>query len=351
MTIASGDTQPRSYLRNDGVLLFGPGNTFPETSLYRAGTNTLEFWVGTNLRLMQPGSSIVWNGDTNLYRTAANILITDGEFRMNTPNVKTDGNKYYFGPSYDTSLYRTGAGILKTDGVFQVGSWFAAQIGGATQTIVGDLSPFVGGSARSGIIFGSANDTNLYRTAANTLKTDGTLEVGVGVKFPDATVQTTAAVAGAAPTGTITMFGGTVAPSGWQLCDGSSLLRSSFTALFAVIGTTYGSVDGTHFTVPDMRGRVPVGVNGGGPGAVNALGLSDGVAVASRRPQHRHTAHSHGSASGRQFAVGGAGAGNLNSAGAGTYDTATDAKDGGSANAADALDAPAYLVINYMIKT
>jgi microcystin-dependent protein len=62
------------------------------------------------------------------------------------------------------------------------------------------------------------------------------------------------------PIGTITMFGGAVAPTGWVLCDNSSLLRAgTYAALFAVIGTTFGSADGTHFNVPDMRGIFPRG--------------------------------------------------------------------------------------------
>ena len=49
--------------------------------------------------------------------------------------------------------------------------------------------------------------------------------------------------------------------SGWLLCDGGSYLRAgTYATLFAAIGTTYGSVDGTHFSVPDFRGRVASGV-------------------------------------------------------------------------------------------
>jgi len=56
------------------------------------------------------------------------------------------------------------------------------------------------------------------------------------------------------PAGLIMMYGGAAAPTGWLLCDGASLLRASYSDLFTAIGTTFGSVDGTHFNVPDMRG-------------------------------------------------------------------------------------------------
>lgn len=52
------------------------------------------------------------------------------------------------------------------------------------------------------------------------------------------------------PTGVIQAYGGTAAPTGWLMCDGSSQLRASYPDLFAVIGTAFGSVDGTHFNVP-----------------------------------------------------------------------------------------------------
>lgn len=54
-------------------------------------------------------------------------------------------------------------------------------------------------------------------------------------------------------------YAGTSAPTGWLACDGASYLRTDYAALFSVIGTTYGSVDGTHFNVPDIRGITFVG--------------------------------------------------------------------------------------------
>ncbi len=67
------------------------------------------------------------------------------------------------------------------------------------------------------------------------------------------------------PKGSITMYGAAAAPTGWVNCDGASLLRSgTYAALFAVIGTTFGFVDGTHFNVPDMRGIFPRGAGTNG---------------------------------------------------------------------------------------
>lgn len=74
-----------------------------------------------------------------------------------------------------------------------------------------------------------------------------------------------------------------VAPTGWLLCDGASYLRADYPDLFAAIGTTYGAVDGAHFSVIDMRGRIAVGL--GTHADVDALTDNDGAAVGSRTPK------------------------------------------------------------------
>ncbi len=76
--------------------------------------------------------------------------------------------------------------------------------------------------------------------------------------------------------GFITMYGGSSAPTGWLFCDGSSVLRATYPDLFTAIGTTYGSADGTHFNVPDMRGRTPIGVGTGTGGGTSGTGLPTG---------------------------------------------------------------------------
>tara|TARA_R110000822_G_scaffold67870_1_gene165171 strand:- start:464 stop:1345 length:882 start_codon:yes stop_codon:yes gene_type:complete len=74
----------------------------------------------------------------------------------------------------------------------------------------------------------------------------------------------------ALPIGSIQMFPRVTAPTAttnggtWLVCGGASVLRTGsggYADLFAIIGTTYGSADGTHFNLPDLRARVPVGYN------------------------------------------------------------------------------------------
>ena len=77
--------------------------------------------------------------------------------------------------------------------------------------------------------------------------------------------------------GQIIMFGGNFAPRGWALCNGQLLPISSNTALFSLLGTTYGGDGRTTFALPDLRGRVPVHP-GRGPGlAPYSLGQTGGT--------------------------------------------------------------------------
>lgn len=88
----------------------------------------------------------------------------------------------------------------------------------------------------------------------------------------------------------------------WLRCDGRSLSRMRFPALFDLLGTTYGSDDGETFKLPDCRGRV-VGCIGSGPGLTNRLaGTSVGAETHTLTipeiPSHAHgitdPGHAHG---------------------------------------------------------
>ncbi len=65
---------------------------------------------------------------------------------------------------------------------------------------------------------------------------------------------------GNTPVGAMLEWPTNTAPAGWILCDGSAVNRTTYAALFAIIGTTFGSGDGsTTFNLPDFQGRVAVG--------------------------------------------------------------------------------------------
>lgn len=81
------------------------------------------------------------------------------------------------------------------------------------------------------------------------------------------------------PAGLMVPYTGGAAPSGWLLCDGSAVSRTTYARLFAAIGGTFGSGDNsTTFNLPDMRGRVPAGRdNMGGSAAIRLTSGGSGV--------------------------------------------------------------------------
>ena len=141
------------------------------------------------------------------------------------------------------------------------------------------------------------------------------------------------------PVGVVLPFAGSSAPTSlYLLCDGAAVSRTTYAALFSILSTAYGSGDGTTtFNVPDLRGRLPVGLNSGGAAEVNALGNNDGRAANQRSVRHRHTW-----TRGNGNSIGGT-LGNFPS-----FDTVgTDYTTSGDTNN---TDSPAYLVLNYIIK-
>lgn len=84
------------------------------------------------------------------------------------------------------------------------------------------------------------------------------------------------------PPGITLPYGGTTAPNGYILCDGSAVSRTTYAALFAILSTTYGVGDGsTTFNVPDLRQRFPLGKATSGTGST--LGGTGGAI------DHTHT--------------------------------------------------------------
>jgi microcystin-dependent protein len=81
-----------------------------------------------------------------------------------------------------------------------------------------------------------------------------------------------AAAAEVVPVGGVMHYAGTTAPSGWVFCYGQAISRTTFSALYAALGTTYGAGDNvTTFNLPDLRGRVIAGKDDMGGSSANRL--------------------------------------------------------------------------------
>lgn len=94
--------------------------------------------------------------------------------------------------------------------------------------------------------------------------------------------------------GQISIFAGNYAPKGWAFCDGRYLSIQENTPLFAVIGNTYGGNGVTNFALPDLRGKVALGMcsdKGGGKYSWGKKGGSQDVALTENQmPPHKHSA-------------------------------------------------------------
>jgi microcystin-dependent protein len=144
------------------------------------------------------------------------------------------------------------------------------------------------------------------------------------------------------PPGIVVDFGGSAAPSGFLVCDGSAKSRTTYANLFAAIGTTWGAGDGsTTFNVPNMARRVRVGSGGTGTGTLaNTVGATGGeethTLTATEMPSHNHPVnisdptHSHLWGVNNQNS-GGAGAGSLGGSGTGSASSTSSASTGISA--------------------
>jgi microcystin-dependent protein len=92
----------------------------------------------------------------------------------------------------------------------------------------------------------------------------------------------------------ITLFAGNFAPRGWAFCQGQILSIAQNTALFSILGTTYGGNGQTTFALPDLRGRVAIG-HGQGPGLSNYFlgqvgGTENTTLLVTQLPAHTHPA-------------------------------------------------------------
>ena len=123
------------------------------------------------------------------------------------------------------------------------------------------------------------------------------LQAKVGVNGSAVTTSLDYKVSYGIPAGVINMWATAVAPTAWLLCDGTAVSRTTYSSLFGVIGTTYGSGDGsTTFNLPNLKGRVPVGLDSGQT-EFDAMGETGGAKThtltSSEMPSHTHTQNAH----------------------------------------------------------
>jgi microcystin-dependent protein len=266
-----------------------------------------------------------------------------------------------------------GSSNITTLGTISTGTWSGTSValnkGGTNAALT---------AAAGGVVYSTASAMAI--TAAGTA---GQLLSSNGSSAPSWTNSP------GVPTGSLMPYAGSAAPTGYLLCDGSSVSSSTYLALHAVISNTYGGSAytggaGLNFTLPDLRGRLPMGagtglgLNASGTGAPSGtaqtartrgqwLGEETHLLSTSEMPSHNHTANTGSAGSHSHTPAGsignvGLGTNNLAVAGGsqwGFSSTATitntvgnhqhtiSAEGGGSRHAI----IPPVVILNYIIKT
>jgi microcystin-dependent protein len=162
---------------------------------------------------------------------------------------------------------------------------------------------------------GTATPTAKFHVEGSTRLVDGNQANGK-VLTSDASGNATWQALTPVPAGGIIAYGGTAVPTGWFICDGSAVSRTTYATLFAAIGTAWGSGDGsTTFNLPDMRGMFLRGVDGTASvdpdkatRTANNAGGNTGNNVGSEQSyqvqSHNHTMSNHGNTSNASLGLG-----------------------------------------------
>jgi len=237
-------------------------------------------------------------------------------------------------------------------------------------------------NAKGDLIAGTANDT-VNRLAVGTngqvLTADSTQTTGLNWTTPTAEVTASNSVTltnktidynnntitnlpsvDPNPTGAITQYLGTTAPTGWLMCDGTAVSRSTYANLFTLIGTRYGAGNGsTTFNLPDFRDRFARGAASTGSLSGSTSGADTHLHTG---PSHTHTFS--GSTSGStggpnaSFTVttgtGGTsfqGVDNAHTHSLGTITISGTTGSGGTGNTSSTSNVPVHFGVNFIVKT
>jgi microcystin-dependent protein len=238
------------------------------------------------------------------------------------------------------------------------GDGFAAIIvnqSGGSVTIDPDGSETINGAGT--LVLADGESTSIHTDGSDWFSTSGYVA--------DGSVTTDKLAFGI--TGMVVPYAGSAAPTGWLLCYGQAVSRTTYLDLFNTIGDTYGAGDGsTTFNLPDLRGRSVFGVDNMGGSAANrvtsgvsgitatTLGASGGD---ENMQQHNHTltdpGHSHGMVQRTGFGSGGTAVVSSSGTASTNYNTngATTGISIAQAGSGSSENMPPAIVLNYVIKT
>lgn len=278
------------------VDIFGAGSA-PGSRLLNLWDNvTVQGLLGVAGALTAPSATV--SGSVSTGPLVASSVSTGG-------NITVTGTMAVAGSASTGNLTATS---LKSNGTL-IATGLSTLSGGATvsgsnfivNTAIGIGT--TGPSASLHIVGGGAIISGTVTAGA--LSTTGTLNVGgTSTLSNNLTVAGSATISGTLttngstvnPPGTILMFVTATIPAGYLLCDGSAVSRTVYSMLFAVVGITYGSGNGsTTFALPDFRSRTPIGSGTGTgltPRTVGVVGGTETTTLTiAQMPVHSHSGY------------------------------------------------------------
>ena len=305
--------------RSDDVVVLGSikSSTSPVYATPITCTSTtrpVDAAIGTIIYETDTSKTVIWNGSSwgglnidtllvdsdTLYIDAANNRVG---INTSTPTVALDvdgsmaASSVYSSTSITAASAITG-GSISTSGQVSGGSIYTSgQISGA--------SVIASGPVTASTVSATSITATTTATSERFISTQTTGTAPLTVASTTAVTNLNADLLDGqhgtvyAPTGMMAPFAGSSSPTGWLLCDGSPQLKVSYPDLWALIGSTYGTATLTQFYLPDLRGRIPTGLdNMGGTDATrlsvaNTLGGSGGVQTVTltdaQVPNHGHS--------------------------------------------------------------
>lgn len=289
-----------------------PKATYPTTTDAAAGTNqntnpiildsrgeaNVVLSGATKLVLKDEDDNLIWTVD-NLDTASADIIDANGNELLKFVSTASAVNEF-------TITNAAAGGPVKLDATGSEADVRAKIASKGT----GNLELDAGTSGEVKINTQSSGAITLGRATSisGALTVTGALSIGGNLTVPGSstltgsittagniTQSTATSTFSFLPPGLVSWYAGATAPAGWVECDGSAVSRTTYAALFAAIGTTYGVGDGsTTFNLPSQARRVLVGKGGSGTATLgNAIGNTGGsethTLITAELPSHTHT--------------------------------------------------------------
>jgi microcystin-dependent protein len=274
-------------------------------------------------------------------------------------------------PSTNTPISAANLNNIE-EGILDVESELSYVAG--TVTTVSNSVTAIAGSVTNAQGSVTATQGSVVTHAAATTSVHGITDTSNLVYTNNATLGSVSLIAGTVsdlstderfnPTGAVLSFAGTAAPSGYLLCDGSAVDRTTYSDLYSTIGTAYGNGNGsTTFNVPDLSTRMPIGT-GNGRTEGDSGGEENVTLTTNQMPQHTHSVtdpgHGHtmtinytttSSAGGATSLQGASTSPNSAFPGQSVDSNTTGISLGNAGGTASHNNMQPYLVMNYIIKT